>query len=334
MRFSPQCCPRAACPSWFTQRFRWRRKGYFRRRCDGRLVQRFVCLECRRFFSIQTFRLDYRLHKPHLHLTLFRDFVSKMTMRQSARTLGCTRRTVAHRLRLLGKHCRAFHAARLEHARSRGGMRGVFQLDELESFEHSRRLQPITVPMLIERSSYFVVHAESAPLAARGRLSPALRAKKDERERKLGKRRSRSVLAVRRTFEMLARVHAANACVELQTDRKKSYVGAARRTLGPLVRHRRYSSKARRDYRNPLFPINHTFAMLRDGISRLVRRSWAASKLRERLELHMWIWIVYRNYVRGITNRARHTTPAMALGIEARRGCVAEILAWNARLRA
>jgi hypothetical protein len=234
-------------------------------------------------------------------------------------------------LKLLGEHCRAFHAARLARARSRGGIRGVFQLDELESFEHSRRLQPITVPMLVERSSYFVVHAESAPLAARGGLSARLRAKKDESERELGKRRSGSVLAVQRTFEMLARVHAANARVELQTDRKKSYVGAAQRTFR-RVRHRRYPSKARRDYRNPLFPINHTFAMVRDGISRLVRRSWAASKLRERLELHMWIWIVYRNYVRGITNRARHTTPAMALGVEARRGCVAEILAWNARL--
>ena len=329
MRFSPRYCPRSLCPSELTHHFRWRRKGYFQRRCDGRSVQRFLCLECRRFFSIQSFRLDYRLRKPHLHLALFRDFVSKTTLRQSARTLGCTRRTVAHRLRLLGEHCRSFHEARLEQARARGGIRGVFQLDELESFEHSRRLQPITIPVLIERSSYFVVHAETAPLPARGGLSPSFVEKKLARERLHGKRRSGSTQVVRRTFGALARVHAVNASIELQTDRKQSYVGSARCTLGPRVRHERYSSTLRRDYENPLFPINHTFAMLRDGISRLVRRSWAASKLRERLDLHLWIWIVYRNYVRGITNRARQVTPAMALGIEARQGSAAEILAWK-----
>jgi hypothetical protein len=43
--------------------------------------------------------------------------------------------------------------------------------------------------------------------------------------------------------------------------------------------------------------------MMRDGISRLVRRSWGASKLRARLELHAWIWVVWRNYVRGSRTR-------------------------------
>jgi hypothetical protein len=297
-------------------------------------VQRFVCLECRRFFSIQTFRLDYRLRKPRLHLALFRDFVSKTTMRQSARTLSCSRRTVAHRLQLLGAHCRALHEARLEKARAAGGLRGTFQLDELETFEHSRRLQPITVPVLIERKSYFVVHAESARLPTRGNLSPALRAKKAERERLFGKRRSGSVLAVSRALATLERVHVPHEPVELVTDRKHSYVSCAERAFGVRVVHRRFSSKARRDHRNPLFPINHTLAMMRDGISRLVRRTWAASKLRARLDAHMWIWIVYRNYVRAITNRATHTTPAMALGIEARKGSVEELLAWRIRVLA
>jgi len=114
MRFAPRFCPRPLCPSARSRHFRWRRKGYFCRQCDGRFVQRFLCLECRRFFSIQSFRLDYRLRKPHLHLTLFRDFVSKTTMRQSARTLGCTRRTVAHRLKLLGEHCRAYSRSRFQ----------------------------------------------------------------------------------------------------------------------------------------------------------------------------------------------------------------------------
>ena len=76
--------------------------------------------------------------------------------------------------------------------------------------------------------------------------------------------------------------------------------------------------RARRDRANPLFAINHTLAMLRDGVSRLVRRSWAASKRSRKLQLHLWIWACWRNYVRGITNRAPRVTPAMVASLERR----------------
>jgi transposase-like protein len=328
MRFHPRHCPRSACSSHITRHFRWRRKGFFHRLCDGRFVQRFLCLECRRTFSVQSFRLDYRLRKPRLHLALFKDFVSKTTLRQSARTLGCTRKTVTHRLKLLGRHCREFHHAVLERARTRGIV-GTFQLDELESFEHSRRLKPLTVPVLIERTSFFVLHAECAPLAVRGPLSAANRIRKEANELLMGKRRSGSVQAVRNALECMARVHRAAALVVVQTDRKKSYATRLRQLFGERIRHEQYSSTALRNYTNPLFPINHTLAMMRDGVSRLVRRSWAASKIRERLELHIWIWIAYRNYVRAITNSANRTTAAMALGIDHKKWKREELLAWR-----
>ena len=95
------------------------------------------------------------------------------------------------------------------------------------------------------------------------------------------------------------------------------------------MRHKRESSKTARNYENPLFPINLTMAMLRDGLSRLVRRSWAASKLREKLALHLWIWIAYRNYVRAITNEAPETSSAMSLGIERRMWKREDLLAWR-----
>jgi transposase-like protein len=329
MLFLPLHCPRPDCPSHTSRHFRWRKKGRFTRACDGRTVPRFTCLECRRTFSSQTFRLDYRLRKPKLHLALFKDFVSKTTMRQSARTLGCTRRTVARRLTLLGEHCRAFHAARLDRARKAGGIGGTFQLDELETFEHSRRLKPVTVPVLIERKSYFVLHAACAPLPARGRLSPAYQRKKQAMEEVSGKRKSGSVAVVRESLDCLARVHWGYGPVWVETDRKTSYSTNLERIFGGRLRHARHSSTAARNYGNPLFPINHTLAMMRDGVSRLVRRTWAAAKFRERLATHLWIWIAYRNYVRGITNRARDTTPAMALGIDREKWKVRELLAWR-----
>ncbi len=329
MRFQPRSCPRPDCPSRSSGHHRWCFKGGFTRACDGRTVQRFLCLECHRTFSTQTFRVDYRLKKPQLNHSLFPTFISKVTHRQAARIIGCSRDTVAHRLKLLGGHCRSFHHWRLIQAAERGGITGQFQLDELETFEHSRRLAPVTVPVLIERSSYFVVDLETAPLPCRGGLSLLDRVKKAERERVAGVRKSGSRDAVAKCFQVLAAFHAPEFPVHVQTDRKVTYPGILRRCFGPRILHRRHSSTDRRDYQNPLFPINHTLAMLRDGISRLVRRTWAASKLRQRLELHAWIWIAWRNYIRGITNQAPATSPAMALGVETKQWTAAELCAWR-----
>lgn len=329
MRFQPPHCPRDDCPSLSTGHRRWCLKGRYPRACDGRTVQRFLCLECHRTFSTQTFRVDYRLKRPQLHHDLIGPFVSKVTHRQAARVLGCSRKTVAHRLQLLGAHCRDFHLRRLELARKRGGLRGVFQLDELETFEHSRRLAPVTMPVLIERKSYFVVDVESAPLPCRGRLSEDDRLRKLEREREQGVRRSGSRQAVSKCFEALADHHASQGPVRVQTDKKSTYQTILARRFAGRLEHERHSSKAKRDYANPLFPINHTLAMMRDGISRLVRRTWAASKLRERLERHAWMWVAWRNYVRGITNRSPRVTPAMALGVETKPWRPSEICAWR-----
>jgi hypothetical protein len=318
--FSPPHCPRDSCPSRVAgEAFLYRRRGTFRRKCDLRVVQRFWCCACRRFFSTQTFRLDFRLRKPALQFAVFDSFVSKVTQRQTARNLYCTRKTVVHRLALLSKHSQDFHARVLARVKERGGLEGDFQLDELETFEGSRRLRPVTMPALMEAHSYFVVHTAVGTLPARGKL------RKKERERKLelakteGVRRSGSRAAVKACFEALARVRSPKGNLVISTDRKWSYGPLLREVMPGNCRHVRHSSTAKRDYSNPLFPINHTFAMLRDGLSRLVRRSWGASKQRDWLERHAWIWIAYRNYIRYITNRARHITSAQALGVVHRR---------------
>jgi hypothetical protein len=250
-------------------------------------------------------------------------------MRQSARLQGLSRKTVAHRLELMGRHCRDLHAHLFSRALRRAKLLGIFQLDELETFETDRRLQPLTVPVLIERKSYFVLHTAVAPLPARGRLSPRDRERKAEREARFGKRKSGSTKVVRESFERLRESVPRCGLVRVQTDRKKSYGSILRRLFGARLVHQRTSSKARRSYSNRLFPINHTLAMMRDGISRLVRRSWAAAKKRCRLERHLWMWVVWRNYVRGITVEAPRTSPAMALGICAEKWRKRELFRWK-----
>lgn len=329
MRFVPPRCPFVDCPSFVPgARFPWRRRGTYVRACDGRVVQRFLCLTCHGSFSTQSFRFDYRLKNPFIHKHVFGQLVSKVTHRQAARLLGVTRKTVELRMRRLGEHCRLFHAARLAGKR----IGGIFQLDEAETFETNRRLKPVTMPVLIERKTRFIVHTESAPLPARGNLSPKHAARKLAYEALEGKRTSGSRAAVKRCFEALAAHLAPSEPLVVQTDRKVTYPGILRDVFtARAVIHTTTSSRTKRDGKNLLAAINHTFAMLRDGVSRVVRRTWAHAKWRTRLAQHTWVWVVYRNYVRYRSNKQKRATPAMFLGLEQERWLLRDLLRWSAR---
>jgi len=328
MPFVPPFCPHASCSEHEpTGSFRFQHRGSYRRSCDGMRVPRFSCCTCERRFSRQTFRFNYRWWRPHVHHDLFRLFVSKVTMRQAARITGLSRDTIARRMRALGVQCHAYHRAQL----ARGsGLAGTFLMDEMETFETDRLVRPVTVPVLIQAHTLFVIHTETAPLPPRGRLDAYRQLRKLRDERRFGPRKSGSRQAVRSTLERLRETLARTEVLNLITDRKSSY----RKLVWTLFANRfgshvQESSQRRRDRSNPLFSINHTLAMLRDGVSRLVRRSWGASKLRERLDDHLWIWVGYRNYVRGITARETRITPAMAAGVTGGPRSSADLFRWR-----
>ena len=334
LRFIPPFCPVSGCPSGHGRiPFRWRHRGRYWRACDGRWIPRFLCLVCKRSFSSQTFRSSYRYRKPFLHHQLLALLCSKVRRRQAARILQVTRKTVDLRFLRMSGIGRDFHFAQLRLCQESGGIQGTFQLDELETFEHHRKLKPVTMSVLIERRSYFVVHSRAGALPARRPL------KKDELEllaaieAKEGKRRSESRACVRASFEALHQILEPEAPVQLQTDKKQSYpVECRRATEGRSLIHQTTSSRAKRDYFNLLFPINHTLAMMRDGMSCLVRRSWGACKKRSRLQRHAWIWMTYRNYIRGVTVETKKT-PAQSAGVCAERYSFQSAFQWRWPLR-
>jgi len=329
--FTPPRCPVPHCPSTAPggPRFSFCSQGSYRRKCDGRTVPRFGCGVCKRSFSVQTFRFNYRLHRPELMAPLFDAFVSKTTQRQAARTILCRRDTVRRYLLRFAEHSRDFHSAVLDRAAERGGIKGHFQLDELETFEQNRRLKPVTMPVLIESEMRFALHGETAPLPPRGGLHGRTLEKKLELEGKGLVRTSGSREAVKQCFAVLARVASKEGKVDVTTDMKSSYATVLEETMPGRYVHTTCSSRVERSTSNPLFAINHTLAMLRDGLSRLVRRSWGASKDRAWLAHHLWIWIAYRNYIRGFTNRKSRETSGQLVGVVARRFTKSNFFEWR-----
>lgn len=329
MEFRPKHCPNPQC-SAFTPgaRFRWRRRGHYRRACDGRAVQRFQCRECSKGFSAQTFRVDYRLKLSHLHFDVFDLLVSKVTLRQSARVLGTTRHTVEHRQLLLGRHARDFQFQQIARA-PKPLPSSVYLLDELETFETSKRLRPVTVPMLVERESGFVVDLHAGAMPARGNLKPRERLRKQQLDALCGVRRSESNAVVRACLATLAKhVHPTQSFVVI-TDSKCTYPLLIRETLPERAVHVRVPSKTRKSIHHPLFKLHVNQAMHRDGSARLVRRSWAHSKLRERLEIANWIWVAWRNWIRPRTNRRRGESAASAIDLARGRWRATELFRWR-----
>jgi len=326
--FQPPRCPYRRChqhrhpaPGFF------RRHGTYIARCRPRPVPRFRCSSCRRTFSRQTFRMDFHDHRPDLNARLFLELASGVGLRQSARKLGLTRRCTELKARKIGRHLRRLNL-NLQGQLPPGS---VLQFDEFETYEHRRNTRPLTVPLLIERGSRFILWAESAPIRASGRMSEA-RKRAIAAEDAVKRRKDLSRQAIRRTLARgAARVRDLEV-VFFETDEKLAYPALARRAFaGKRLVHSMTNSRVARTTWNPLFPINHTEAMVRDLTGRLRRDSWLASKRRRYLDVALHVFIAYRNLVRKRFNRDV-VSPAQELGFVERRMTPGELLSWRQEL--
>ena len=324
MSFVPPRCPNPSCgehaspkPGFF------RRWGTYHPACRNEGVPRFRCRTCHRTFSRQTFRHDYRDRRPHDNGRLFWLLVSGVGLRQAGRVLEMGVRAVQQKKRKMAATLAHLHENMSPHLPADRH----WLLDEEETYEGAS-IRPLTMPVLIERETWFVVATAvgsirrlAAPGSARRR-----RQARDERRRF---RPDQSRVCVERVLRSLARrVATGNVC--LLTDQKTSYATVAKTVFEGRLVHSTTAGTLIRATHNPLFPINTTLAMTRDNCGRLRRRSWLVTKRADCLQEHLHIFVVYRNYVRRRFNRDAPTvTAARLLGLLPRNLQVAEVLAWR-----
>ena len=91
--FEPPRCPNRHCISHTQPKPDFcKLHGFYHPKCRSHPVPRFRCLDCRRTFSRQTFRADFRDHKPYKNQELVKLMISGVGLRQSARILGMSLR--------------------------------------------------------------------------------------------------------------------------------------------------------------------------------------------------------------------------------------------------
>jgi IS1 family transposase len=248
-----------------------------------------------------------------------------MSFRRTSRTLGIHNSTVQRKASKFARCLEDLHQNLMHQLPDRK----TYLLDEEESYEQ-KSIRTVTLPILIEEDSWFVVATDVEPIRRLAPKGTQRRRRQEREEAKYGKRPDRSREAVTAVLTKLAK---ATFCkrVGLITDLKSSYATIAKRVFAErLTSHVRVSSRLPRNQFNPLFPINTTNAMTRDHLARLRRRTWCASKKRERLKSHLVLFTAYRNYVRQRFNSdERHQTPAERLGILPRNLTFDELLRWR-----
>lgn len=324
MPFQPPRCPNLDCSKHHApdakRIVRW---GYYTTDCRDQREQRFRCLECRKTFSRQTFRHDYRDRRPDLNHKLFLLLSSGVGFQQAAYLLKIDQATAQHKMHRFSRTCRLLHdnlCRQMPEGRS-------YLLDEEESYEQAS-IRPLTVPIVIERKSYFVV---ATAVGSIRRLAPegtARRRRQERDERVRGKRPDESRRCVEQVMRALKQ--RVTGSIVLSTDKKSSYATLAKEVFGYDVAHTTTAGSAPRTTFNPLFPINHTVAMGRDNCGRLRRRSWLVSKLAKWLRGQLSIFTVFRNYIRPRTRRCpEHETPAVLLDLLPRALSAHEAVRWR-----
>ena len=281
-QFKPQGC-HYCCSSRFFKR------GYFYKRVTKTYIPRYKCVECKRSFSTSTAAFTFRQKRPDLNLKVFKLLCSGVSLRQSARVLGCSYLTVYRKFLRLSEQARVVHGTRRFSANE-------VQFDEMESIEHTK-LKPLTIALAVNEE-FQILGAKVGRIPAKGHLHRIS-------VWKYGLRRDES----KETVSVLLKTLSSQLETDfvLKSDAKPKYFDIASRIFH-TQKHETFLSRGNKEKRrelkytslekrifDPLFALNQRSAKLRDHVKRLCRRSWCTTKKPENLEHHIYLYIAANN---------------------------------------
>jgi len=316
----PRFCPNPHCDSRKKSTpWRYKKKGFFFRDHKPHRIQRYLCQHCSRNFSSQTFETHYWLRHGQLLEPLFKRLVSCSGLRQIAREMDVSHSTIQRLTERLGRHCLLFH----ERMRPRAVPAEPLVLDGFRTFEHSQ-YWPMDLNLLVG-ASHYVYGFNDAELRRSGTMRPSQQRKRAMLEKKHGRPDPQATR--RRVEELLRRVVPPGGTVVIRSDEHQAYRQAIRRLHDRTFQHEPTSSKAARTTQNPLFPVNLADLLLRHCSANHKRETIAFSKRRQGALYRVAIWVVWKNYIKSLSENRRDAPPAKGLGLIVRALTVRQILA-------
>jgi hypothetical protein len=169
----------------------------------------------------------------------------------------------------------------------------AIQFDDLETVEHSK-CKPLSVTMAVEKETRRILAFSVSRMPAKGHLAKIAR-------RKYGRRRDERPIGWDKMFSQIAPIVCETATIE--SDENPHYPALVRKWCPNsehiTVKGRRGSIAGQGELKkvkfDPLFSLNHTFAMCRANINRLFRRTWCTTKRPDRLAAHLELYVNFHN---------------------------------------
>ena len=174
------------------------------------------------------------------------------------------------------------------------------QFDEMESFEHTR-LKPLSIALAVSGDGKRILDAQVGVLHYKGPLASLAM-------RKYGPRIDTSREARARTLKSIERVVSKKGALNVITDAKPQYRSELDYMFqGKLIfNHVTVSNEdnqvrhatnptLRKNVGDLMFWLNHIAARIRHDLSRMMRKVWTTTKILERLQAHLNLFIAYYN---------------------------------------
>lgn len=265
------------------------RFGHYYRSSDRKRIQRYKCALCKRHFSTSTLTTCYRQKKRQLNSKIFKLLVSGVSQRRTAKLLKTKQDTVARKLAFLGLKARLFnHRFRLKY-------KGILevQFDDLETIEHTK-LKPLSVTLAVEKHTRHILGFEVARMPAKGLLAK-------RSIKKYGHRIDERTFARERLFRRIQSQISPYALLE--SDENPHYPASVKKYF-PFCQHQTHlgqrgavtgQGELKKIKFDPLFSLNHTCAMFRANVNRLIRKTWCTTKKIQPLIDHLELYTMYHN---------------------------------------
>ena len=270
-----------------------KKRGFFFRKSDSRKIQRYTCLICGKGFSKATFSSCYKQKKRRFNEVLFKLLSSGVSMRRAALILKLHRTTVKRKLVFLANRSKKRHKELLIKLQKNPVLN--FQFDDLITIEHTK-MKPLSISLAVDTDKRVILGAEVSRIPAFGLLA-------EKSRKKYGQRPNDHSIGLLKLFEKIQKVVHKNATIK--SDEHKLYSKFVKKFF-PKGEYLRFKGKRgsiagqgelKKVKFDPLFVLNHTCAMLRANINRLVRKTWCTTKDPEMLQNHLHIYMDFHNSV-------------------------------------
>ena len=212
---------------------------------------------------------------------------NNINLNAAARILRVNPKTVAKKLRFLGLMCQKMN---MNNCQNYSQINNI-QFDELQTIEHTK-LKPLAVAVAVSKIERKILGFQVSSMPATGHLAKISR-------KKYGKRPDDRLKGMRQLFDHLSQQLSSD--ISISSDECPFYKSVVKKYF-PAANYNQYLGKKgciagqgelKKTAFDPIFSINHTFAMMRANISRLIRKTWNTTKKVEGLidHLNIYVWM-------------------------------------------